>query len=128
MLDRYGRLLLSTDELEKAEHWFRRYGNWVVLVTRLLPAVRSFIALPAGTVRMPFRRFLLFSTIGSFIWCAGLALLGDALGQHWSRVGTGLRKYDAILLIGLLAVIALAGYQRLAAGRRRRDAAVRAGQ
>jgi membrane protein DedA with SNARE-associated domain len=34
--------------LEKAELWFARYGDWVVFITRLLPAIRSFIALPAG--------------------------------------------------------------------------------
>src|SRR5437764_10681616 len=83
ILERYGRfVLISAEELERGEQWFARYGDWIVLVTRLLPAVRSFIALPAGVVRMPFRRFLLFSAAGSLIWCTVLAIVGQALGQH----------------------------------------------
>src|SRR5579875_1066138 len=58
VLERYGRfILLPEEDLERAEGWFKRYGDWVVLVTRLLPAIRSFIALPAGVVRMPLPRW-----------------------------------------------------------------------
>jgi membrane protein DedA with SNARE-associated domain len=70
---------------------------------------------------MPFRRYLLFSTLASLLWCTGLALFGHALGQHWSSLSLYLRKYDVILLIGLFAVIALAGYKRLAMGGGLRD-------
>jgi|SRR5579884_1070728 len=120
VLDRYGHLvLLSTEELEKAERWFGRYGDWVVLVTRLLPAIRSFIALPAGVVRMPIWRFVLYSAIGSAIWCTVLALVGSALGQHWASVSSDLRRYDVILLVALVALIAFAIYKRITAGRRR---------
>lgn len=120
VLDRYGHLvLLSTDELEKAERWFGRYGDWVVLVTRLLPAIRSFIALPAGVVRMPIWRFILYSAIGSAVWCTVLALVGSVLGQHWASVSSDLRRYDVILLIALVALIVFAIYKRITAGRRR---------
>src|SRR2546423_900899 len=63
-LERYGSIVfLSPEELERGETWFGKYGDWIVLVTRLLPAIRSFIALPAGVVRMPFWRFLVYGAI-----------------------------------------------------------------
>jgi membrane protein DedA with SNARE-associated domain len=124
-LDRYGRaVLLSPEELEKAERWFGRYGDWVVLVTRLLPAIRSFIAFPAGVVRMPFWRFLLYGALGSIVWCTLLALIGHALGQHWSSVSNSLRKYDVLIVVLAVILIAFAVYKRLTAGRGRRDVAV----
>jgi membrane protein DedA with SNARE-associated domain len=118
VLNRYGRLvLLSPAELERGEIWFDRYGDWVVLVTRLLPAIRSFIALPAGVVRMPFWRFLVFSAIGSVIWSSVLALVGHALGQHWESISTGIRKYDVVIVVAVVALILFAVYKRITAGR-----------
>jgi membrane protein DedA with SNARE-associated domain len=125
ILHRYGRaVLVSDEELEKAEIWFKKYGDWVVLVTRLLPAVRSFIALPAGVVRMPFWRFLLYSTIGSAVWCTVLAVIGMVLGQHWNSVSGDLRKYDVIIIVVVVALIAFAVYKRLQGVRRGRNPAV----
>ena len=117
VLERYGRfVLISGTELDKGEQWFSRHGDWVVLVTRLLPAVRSFIALPAGVVRMRFWRFLLYSAVGSLIWCATLAFVGQTLGQHWSSVSSDLRQYDIVIVVALLALIAFAVYKRLSGG------------
>jgi membrane protein DedA with SNARE-associated domain len=117
VLDRYGRLvLLSPDELERAEVWFRRYGDWIVLITRLLPAIRSFIALPAGVVRMPFWRFFVYGTIGSFIWATVLALIGHTLGQHWQSVSTDLRRYDIVIAVVVVLLILFAAYKRITAG------------
>jgi membrane protein DedA with SNARE-associated domain len=122
VLERYGRLvLLSPAELERGEEWFGRYGDWVVLITRLLPAIRSFIALPAGVVRMPFWRFLVYSAIGSAVWCAVLAVIGQTLGQHWASVSSSLRRYDIIIVIVVVALIVFAIYKRLTAGRGEED-------
>lgn len=119
ILDRYGRLvLLSPDELERAERWFGRYGDWVVLVSRLLPAVRSFIALPAGVVRMPYWRFAAYTALGSFLWCLVLVLIGHALGQHWNSVSTSLRKYDVLIFVAAAFLIVFGIYKRITAGRR----------
>jgi membrane protein DedA with SNARE-associated domain len=123
VLNRYGRaVLLSEEELERGEVWFGRYGDWIVLVTRLLPAIRSFIALPAGVVRMPFWRFLIYGAIGSTIWCTVLVLLGNVLGQHWESVSSDLRRYNIVIVVVVVALIAVAVYGRLRRGRRPSDA------
>ena len=126
ILVRYGRfVLLSEEELERGEAWFARYGDWVVFVTRLLPAIRSFIALPAGVVRMPFWRFLLYGAIGSVIWCTALTLLGHTLGQHWETVSSDIRRYNVVIVVVVVLLVAFAVYKRVSGGRResQRDAA-----
>ena len=116
-LERYGRLvLLSPAELERGEQWFGRYGNWVVLGVRLLPAVRSFIALPAGVVRMPFWQFLFYSAIGSLAWCTGLALVGHFVGANWDSVSGKLRPFEVVIVVVVLALIAFGIYKRITAG------------
>lgn len=84
---RYGRfILLSERHLDSAERWFARYGEITVLVGRLLPAVRTFISLPAGVAKMPLGRFIIYSALGSLPWNLGLVLAGYQLGKHWNVV------------------------------------------
>ena len=85
MIEKYGRfVLLSLQDLDRVEHFFRRYGAITVLVGRLLPVVRTFIALPAGIARMNQLRFHLYTFIGSWPWCYALAWVGMKLGDQWN--------------------------------------------
>ncbi|HEX8447111.1 MAG TPA: DedA family protein [Sphingomonas sp.] len=104
---RYGRfVLMSEHDLDRAEHFFRRYGSIAVLVCRLLPGIRSFIAFPAGVARMPLGRFHFYTFVGSWPWCFGLAWAGHALGKSWQtdpRLSGWLHRVDAVL--GLVLVV-----------------------
>ncbi len=46
---------MSAEELERAEGWFRRYGDGVVLGARVVPLARSIISIPAGAVFLVLR-------------------------------------------------------------------------
>jgi membrane protein DedA with SNARE-associated domain len=82
---RYGRyVLLNQHDLDRITHFFEKYGSITVLVTRLLPVVRTFIAFPAGIARMPQIRFHLYTFIGSWPWCFALAYVGKRLGDKWN--------------------------------------------
>ncbi len=84
-VERFGRfLLLSRHDLDRTEHFFAKYGGGTVIVGRLLPVVRTFIALPAGIARMPQLRFHLYTFIGSWPWCFALAYVGMKLGDKWN--------------------------------------------
>lgn len=69
--------------LATAERWFDRYGTPVVLVSRMLPLVRTFISLPAGMARMPLLRFSVLTFIGCLPWCILLVGVGDVAGSNW---------------------------------------------
>lgn len=86
---RYGRwITLGPRDVDKADDWFDRYGGWVVFFGRVVPTVRTLVAIPAGLFEMNLWLYLLLTTVGSAIWTAALALVGFWLGSNWKTVGT----------------------------------------
>jgi membrane protein DedA with SNARE-associated domain len=84
LVERYGRwVLMSHHDLDRMTSFFEKYGTITVLIGRLLPVVRTFIAFPAGVARMPQLRFHIYTFIGSWPWCWGLAYVGMKLGEKW---------------------------------------------
>ena len=84
MIERYGRyILLNRHDLDLADRFFTRFGSIAVLLGRMLPIVRTFIAFPAGIARMNQVRFHVYTFIGSWPWCFALAYIGMKLGAHW---------------------------------------------
>src|SRR4051812_13441124 len=73
-VERHGRWLhLDTEKLARADAWFERWGDWAVLIGRITPVVRSFVAIPAGVARLPPRRSTPFPAGRPPVWCLGLA-------------------------------------------------------
>jgi membrane protein DedA with SNARE-associated domain len=108
LVEKFGSyILLGRRELDWAESFFGRGGQVTVLIGRLLPVVRTFIALPAGIARMPRGRFHLYTFFGSWPWCFGLAYLGMKLGENWRSLGQYFHKFDAV--IGVLLFLGV-GY------------------
>jgi membrane protein DedA with SNARE-associated domain len=85
MVERYGSfLLLSRRDLDLVDRFFARFGAITVLIGRMLPIVRTFIAFPAGVAKMNQLRFHLYTFIGSWPWCYALAYVGMKLGATWN--------------------------------------------
>jgi len=104
LVEKYGRYVLVTrHDLELADRWFLRYGDWAVFFARLLPVVRTFIALPAGISRMNFVRFNLYTFLGSLPWCWALAYAGLKLGSQWTVLREYFHRFDT--LIGLVILL-----------------------
>ena len=98
IIERYGKyVLISHHDLDVADRWFARYGDWAIFFSRLLPVVRTFISFPAGVARMNVPRFILYTLVGSFPWCLGLAYIGMKLGQNWDTLGVYFHKFDMII-------------------------------
>lgn len=120
LLQRYGKwILVHEEDLEQADQWFARWGDWAAFLSRLLPIVRTFISFPAGVVRMNFGRFVVLSFVGSFIWCGLLALGGYLLGANWETLRNAMRPFDIPILIVILAAVAYYVYRHVQKGRRR---------
>ena len=101
LVERYcSYILLSRRELDLADRFFARFGDATVFVSRLLPVIRTFIALPAGVARMPRMRFHLYTFVGSWPWCLGLAWIGVKLGEKWDtdpRLKLWFHRFDATI-------------------------------
>lgn len=107
LAEKYGSyVLLSRHDLDLADRFFHRFGAIAVLVARLLPVVRTFIALPAGVARMPRLKFHIYTFVGSWPWCLGLAWVGMKLGEHWDkdpRLKMWFHRFDAVIVALFLA-------------------------
>ena len=104
---KYGRYIwLHTGHLEQAHRFFARFGPWAIFIARLLPVVRTFIALPAGIARMDRTRFHLYTFAGSLPWCLALAWVGFKLGEKWNTLGHYFHRLDAVIGLVLLAGVA----------------------
>src|SRR5919106_2363570 len=106
-IEKYGRyILLSRHDLDLADRWFAKYGELIVFTARLLPAIRTFIAFPAGVARMNMTRFTIYTFAGSLPWCLGLAYVGQKLGEQWDkddRLKTWFHRFDFV--IGIVGVL-----------------------
>jgi membrane protein DedA with SNARE-associated domain len=111
LIEKYGRyVLVSRHDLDMADRWFSTHGEIIVFVSRLLPAIRTFIAFPAGVARMNLKRFVIYTFAGSLPWCLALAYVGQKLGEQWNKddtLKTWFHRFD--FLIGIAAVL-LAGW------------------
>jgi membrane protein DedA with SNARE-associated domain len=106
LVERYGRwILMGHRELDWADRFFLRWGEAAVFIARLLPVIRTFIALPAGIARMPRARFHIYTFLGSWPWCLALAYFGMKLGENWRSMGKYFHKFDAIIGVFLIASV-----------------------
>lgn len=109
LVEKYGRYVwISRHDLQLADRFFLRFGAGAVFIARLLPVVRTFIALPAGIARMPRLRFHLYTFAGSWPWCFVLAWIGMKLGEKWHtdpRLHEWLHRLDLLIVVLLLAAV-----------------------
>jgi membrane protein DedA with SNARE-associated domain len=108
LIEKYGKfVLVSKHDLDLADRWFDRFGEAIVFISRLLPAIRTFIAFPAGIARMNLKKFVIYTFAGSLPWCLGLAYVGQKLGEQWDkdpRLKTLFHRFDFV--IGIVIVLA----------------------
>ena len=124
MVERFGGyVLLSRRDLDLCEHFFAKYGSITVLVGRMLPIVRTFIALPAGIAKMNQFRFHLYPFIGSWPWCYALAYVGMRLGAQWNtnpQFKAIFHKFhlgvEVLLLVGVIWFVSSHWKNRIRAG------------
>lgn len=100
-----GKLLcLKAKDIEKADEWFDNKGNVTVFFCRFVPIVRSLISIPAGMSEMPFKRFLIFTLLGTIIWNTVLVTLGSIMGSSWEKIVDFISQYAFITLIVLIII------------------------
>ncbi len=102
---RYGRyVFIKPEKVEGTERWAAHYGGMGIFISRLLPVVRHLIGIPAGIVRMDYKKFSLYTLLGSAIWCAVLCYLGVKMGQDEGLMKGELRRISLWLGGAMLAL------------------------
>ncbi|MGH7210647.1 MAG: VTT domain-containing protein, partial [Acetobacteraceae bacterium] len=111
LVERWGSwVLIDARDLALVDRFFARFGAITVFIGRLLPVVRTFIALPAGLARMNQAKFQLYTFLGSWPWCLALAYAGDRLGTRWHadpRLARWMHRFDGVIVAAIVLALGL---------------------
>jgi membrane protein DedA with SNARE-associated domain len=100
---KYGKyILLKKEHLELTENLFKRYGDRISFVGRLLPIIRTYVSLPAGIGKTSFTKFVVYTFAGSIVWNSMLTYIGMSLGTNWKNID----KYSIYLDIAAVLLVA----------------------
>ena len=99
--------LLSEEKIKKAEDYFLKYGSISTFLSRLVPAVRQLISIPAGFSRMNFKKFIFYTALGSGLWTLILALLGYFFGAEKELLHKLYTEAKVFTVLGAIVIIVL---------------------
>lgn len=107
LVRKYGKfILVNEDEYKHSLSWFSKYGESIAFFSRILPAIRTFISLPAGLSEMNIWKFSLYTFLGSLIWSTVLTYVGFYLGENWASLEPYYRKFEygiaAMLIVSIV--------------------------
>lgn len=107
LVEKYGKwVLISPKDLDWADNAFAKYGEIIIFVGRMLPAVRTFIAFPAGVAKMNMTKFIIYTFVGSLLWCWLLAYAGMKFGQHWQDLKVYFHEFHYVIIaLGVIFVV-----------------------
>jgi len=107
LVEKYGKyVLISHKDLDMADRWFAKHGEIIIFIARLLPAVRTFIAFPAGVARMNMPKFIAYTFVGSLIWCWALGYAGMKMGENWESLKVYFHEFHYVIVVaGIVFVI-----------------------
>lgn len=112
--EKYGKyVLISKHDLDLADTWFKRKGEWTVFLGRLLPVIRTYISFPAGIAKMDLKKFSVYTFLGALPWCFLFAWLGVKMGENWELIRAKLHKFDLTILVIVILLVALYIYRHL---------------
>jgi membrane protein DedA with SNARE-associated domain len=108
LLIRFGRYVgITPAEVDRAESTMRRRGPVAVFFGRFMPGIRTAISIPAGLVELPRLVFYGWTSLGTVIWTAGLAIGGYVLEDRFGAVEAWAGPIGLAFLIAAIALIAV---------------------
>lgn len=103
---KYGKyILIKKSHLDWTESFFKKYGDRSTFVSRLLPAIRTYISLPAGVAKMNLKKFVLYTFAGSIIWSTMLTYVGVILGEEWTKIRQYSDYIDGLVIIAIIIIV-----------------------
>jgi len=107
-IEKYGKwFLISKKDLEQADKWQQKWGDWAFFICRMLPVVRTFISLPAGILKANFPKFISFTFLGSLVWSYFLVWVGIKFGKHSQFFKAIWHKFDILIVFVCIVLFVL---------------------
>ena len=113
-VEKYGKyFLVSQKDLEDADKWVDKYGDWAFFICRMLPVIRTFISFPAGILRARKRVFFTLTFLGSLLWCYVLVFVGVKMGENMEALKSIWHKFDAVIILACLILGGIYVYKHI---------------
>ena len=98
-LEKYGKFFLLTQEdFQKTEVWFKKYGTSAVLLSRMIPGVRTFISFVPGVAKMNVFKFTVYTFFGCIPWVYALTYTGVVAGENWDILHPYFQKAEWVIV------------------------------
>jgi len=108
LVEKYGKyIFISKYDIDRSERWFQRYGEATIFLGQIIPVVRNFISLPSGIARLNFKKFVIYTFLGAFLWSYFLSWVGFKLGANWPLLKAYFSKLDWLVIILIFAAVIL---------------------
>ena len=99
-------LVFHKRHLERAHHFYEKYGGKTVILARFVPIVRTFCPPVAGAAQMPYGRYFAYDVAGGILWGGGMILGGYFLGRQIPNISENIHYViAAVIFLSLLPPI-----------------------
>ncbi len=108
-IEKFGKYLgFGSDDYNRAEKLFARWGYWSVFFCQFVPLLRSLISIPSGVLHLKFRPFMIATGLGAAVWSTALIATAYQLGANWMTIGTWLDQYGKPFTYVVAAIVLVA--------------------
>jgi len=102
MYKRRDSRFFKREYVDKAEVFYNKYGNIALAAGLFFPVIRTFSPIVAGAIKLNFRRFVLFTLIGSILWISTFVTAGYLVG-----IMPFLKQYLKFIVIGIIVCVTI---------------------
>ena len=97
----------SSKAIDKSYDFFDKYGKKAVMIGRIIPLCRTYISFVAGVLKLPYKHFIVYSSLGILVWNTVLIYLGFVLGENWANVKIMYNNYKYIIgvFVGIIVMV-----------------------
>jgi membrane protein DedA with SNARE-associated domain len=108
LLERYRNMFhIHHGTLERGERLFGRYGAFTILAARFVFGLRVIAGPLAGVLRMSWKRFAVFNSLGAVVWVTVISCVGYSFGSRWRVLMHFMKRFDFALAVAFLLIVAI---------------------
>jgi membrane protein DedA with SNARE-associated domain len=109
LIKKFGKFILVTEhDYQKVTGLIKKYGTPFVFIGKLMPGIKSFVAVAAGITEVKFTKFVISNVLAAIVYVSFVSYVGFYLGSKWSVLGTYFRQFEVVIIV--LIILAGLGY------------------
>jgi len=98
---------IKQKKMGKTKKWLDSYGSWLFIFGYFIPGVRHLTAIVAGSTQIKYLKFVLYASIGGFLWSLTFILIGYYVGKKWMTLIVQIHNHIFLITLLILSLIIL---------------------